>query len=174
MARCERLPDGGRGGRRYSQSMMISRKITGEERSSEPIRVMIVDQHSRVRQGLRFFLSTCAHIEVVAEAGNGSEALQRFAETFPDVVLMDLAASANDGPVVTFRMKELHPGSQIIAMASEADPVMERRVLTAGALRCVLKDSSAGALVTAIYEARTRAASGDVAGAAALPLTVSQ
>jgi DNA-binding NarL/FixJ family response regulator len=114
---------------------------------------MVVDEHARVRQGLRLFLSTCADIQVVAEAGSGSEALQHFAETCPDVVVMHLDTPGMDGPVVTFRMKELCPECQIIVLSNEADPDMERRTLAAGALCCVLKDSSAGALVAAIHAA---------------------
>lgn len=129
-------------------------KVRQEEAPCEPIRVMIIDGHARVRQGLRFFLSTCANIEVVADAGNGVEALKGFAETRPDVVVMDLAAPSMDCPVEIFRMKELHPYCQVIALASEADQNMERRALAAGACCCILKDSSTTALVGAIHAAR--------------------
>ena len=115
---------------------------------------MVVEEHARVRQGLRMFLSTCADIEVVAEAGSGAEALRHFTDTRPEVVLMHLGGQGMDSSIVTYRMKELCPHSQIIALTDEADPDMERRALAAGAHRCVLKDSSAGALLAAIYEAR--------------------
>jgi DNA-binding NarL/FixJ family response regulator len=121
---------------------------------SAPVRVMVVDDHARVRMGLRLFLSTCPDIDVVAEAGDGTTALELFAITCPDVVVMDLATPGMDCPVVTVRMKEIHPAGQIIALASEADPDMKRRALAAGARSYVLKDSSAGALVRAIYEAQ--------------------
>ena len=100
------------------------------------------------------FLSTCSDIQVVAEAGNGAEALRRFTETSPEVVVMHLGTQGMDSLIVTYRMKELCPGSQIIALTNEADPDMERRALAAGAQCCVLKDSSAGTLVAAIYAAR--------------------
>lgn len=125
-----------------------------EEASIQPITVMVVDEHARVRQGLRMFLSTCADIEVVAEASSASEALRHFSDICPDVVVMHLATHGMDSSIVTYRMKELCPGSQIIALANESDPHMERRALAAGAHCCVLKDSSAGALVAAIYAAR--------------------
>jgi two-component system, NarL family, response regulator LiaR len=133
-----------------------------ERCQSAPIRVMVVDEHARVRHGLRFFLSTCANIQVVAEAGNASEALRNFVETDPDVVVMHLAAPGTDSAVVTCRMKELSPQSQIIALTNDTDPDMDRRALAAGALCCVLKDSSAGALVAAIYEAQAAAQMGDM------------
>ena len=124
------------------------------------VRVMVVDGHARVRHGLRLFLSTCPGIEVVAEAGGGKEALQLFAATSPDVVVMDLATPGMDGPDVTSCMKELHPASQIIALASFVDPEMEHRALEAGALRCVIKDSGVGPLVEAIHEAYGRSGNG--------------
>lgn len=117
------------------------------------LRLMIVDEHARVRQSLRVFLSTCADLAVVAEAGSGPEALKRFAEYRPQVVVMDLAAPGMDAPVVTRRMKELDPQSQIIVLASYGDPDAERRALDAGALCYVVKDSSAGALLAAIRRA---------------------
>ena len=115
---------------------------------------MVVDDHARVRQGLRLFLSTCPEMEIVAEAGGGAEALAHFARVLPDVVIMDLRTPGMDSPVVTRLMKRLNPSSQIIALANEVDPDMERRALIAGALCCVAKDSSAGALVEAIHRAR--------------------
>ena len=122
------------------------------ERPFEPVRVMVVDDHARVRHGLRLFLSACPDIDVVAEAGDGTEALELFATTYPDVVVMDLATPGMDSPVVTSRMRELHPASKIIALASFFDAEMERRAREAGAVRCVIKDSCAGALVEAIHE----------------------
>jgi DNA-binding NarL/FixJ family response regulator len=137
--------------------MAVSRKVQREEDPSEPIRVMVVDGHARVRQGLRFFLSACANIEIVAEAGDGVEALKQFAETHPDVVVIDLAPLGMDCPAVTLRMKQLNPGSQIISLADEADPDNEDRALAAGAFCCVLKDASASALMGAICEAHAYA-----------------
>jgi two-component system, NarL family, response regulator LiaR len=133
--------------------MTPSRTEQTRESPSQPIRVLVVDDHARVRQGLRMFLSTCADIDLVAEAGSGAEALQRFAETCPDVVVMDLAAPGMDSPVITSQMKELNPDSQIIALASFAEAQLERRVLEAGAVCCVAKDSSVGTLVEAIHVA---------------------
>ena len=90
----------------------------------------------------------------------GAEALAHFARVLPDVVIMDLRTPGMDSPVVTRLMKRVNPSSQIIALANEVDPNMERRVLLAGALCCVVKDSSAGALVEAIHKARGGECSG--------------
>jgi DNA-binding NarL/FixJ family response regulator len=128
-----------------------TRQLT--EPTQRTTQVMIVDEHARVRHGLRVFLSTCTDLAVVAEAGSGPEALQRFAETHPQVVVMDLTTPEMDGPIVTRRMKELDPSVQIIVLASYCNPETERRALDAGALCCVVKDSSAAALVEAIRRA---------------------
>jgi two-component system, NarL family, response regulator LiaR len=131
-----------------------------KERPFKLIRVMVVDDHARVRHGLRLFLSTCPGIEVVAAAGDGAEALKLFAAACPDVVIMDLATPGMDSLVVTSRMKELRPASKIITLASFVDAEMEHRALEAGAARCVVKDSSAGALVEAIREGCRRTGNG--------------
>ena len=128
-----------------------------QTRSPESIRVMVVDDHARVRQGLRLFLSTCPGIEVIAEACDGGEALRRFAETRPDVVVMDLGTPGMDSPVMTLHMKRLCPASQIVALASFRDPDMERRALEAGAACYVAKDSSTATLLEAIRAAHERA-----------------
>jgi two-component system, NarL family, response regulator LiaR len=119
-------------------------------RPYESLRVLVVDDHAWVRHGLRLFLSTCNGIEVVADAGSGSEALERFVETQPDVVVMDLTAPGMDSPVVTSRMKELLPTTRIIALSSDDDPDLEQRALEAGATCCVSKESSVAALVDAV------------------------
>ena len=142
-----------RGARASVCDMITSATHQVEESTQNTIRVMIVDQHARVRHGLSLFLSTCTDLTVVAEAGSGPEALRRFAESRPQVVVMDLAAPGMDAPVVTRRMKELDPRSQVIVLASYSDPESERRALDAGALCCLVKDSSAGTLVAAIRRA---------------------
>ncbi len=114
---------------------------------------MVVDEHARVRHGLRVFLSTCADLEIVAEAGSAMEALRLFTDTRPQVVVMELAAPSMDSPIVTRRMKEIDPNCHIIALASYADPEIERRALEAGALCCLFKESSAGMLLETIRRA---------------------
>jgi NarL family two-component system response regulator LiaR len=117
------------------------------------IAVMIVDDHARVRQGLRTFLCTCPDLRVVAEAANGEEALERCAHTRPDVIVMDMMMPAMDGPTATGRIRESYPGSQVIALSSFGDPDVVRRALEAGAAAYVLKDESPETLVEAIRDA---------------------
>ena len=117
------------------------------------IAVMIVDDHARVRQGLRTFFSTCPDLRVVAEAANGEEALARCAEVRPDVIVMDMAMPVMDGPTVTGRIRELFPGSRVVALTSFVDPEMAKRALEAGAIGYVLKDAGPDLLVEAVREA---------------------
>jgi NarL family two-component system response regulator LiaR len=117
------------------------------------IAVMIVDDHARVRQGLRTFFSTCPDLRVVAEAANGEEALERCGQTRPDVIVMDMMMPAVDGPTATGRIRKSYPDSQVIALSSFGDPDMVRRALEAGAAAYVLKDSSPETLVEAIRDA---------------------
>jgi len=117
------------------------------------IAVMIVDDHARVRQGLRTFFSTCPDLHVVAEAANGEEALECCAQTRPDVVVMDMMMPFMDGPTATGRIREACPDSQVIALSSFGDPDVVRRAMQAGAAAYVLKDSSPETLVEAIRQA---------------------
>ncbi len=117
------------------------------------IAVMIVDDHARVRQGLRTFFSTCPDLRVVAEAANGEEALECCVRARPDVVVMDMMMPAMDGPTATGRIRELCPDSKVIALSSFGDPDVVRRAMEAGAAAYVLKDSSPETLVEAIRDA---------------------
>jgi DNA-binding NarL/FixJ family response regulator len=117
------------------------------------IAVMIVDDHARVRQGLRTFFSTCPDLRVVAEAASGEEALERCVQAQPDVIVMDMMMPAMDGPTTTGRIRELCPDSQVIALSSFGDPNVASRAMKAGAAAYVLKDSSPETLVEAIRDA---------------------
>ena len=149
----DRLPDGSRALGGYCDLMTSKAPQQNSRRFSRPIRVMVVNDHPRVREGLRVFLSMWTDIDLVAEAGSGAEAPQRFAETSPDVVVMDLTASSIDTPALAAQIKAANPDCQIIALACFADAGLEQRVLEAGSWCSVVKDSSAGALVAAIQAA---------------------
>lgn len=117
-----------------------------------PIRVMIVDDHPMVRQGLRTFFTICDDIEVVAEAGNGMEAVQKCAQTAPDVVLMDMVMPVMDGATATAKLLEICPDCRVIALTSFVDPATVKQVLEAGAISYLLKDASPDKLADAIRD----------------------
>lgn len=134
------------------------------------IRVLIVDDHPMVRQGLIAFLSTQPDIEVVAEAADGPEALERCVETKPDVVLMDMMMPGLDGAVVTGRIREARPQSRVVVLTSFVEPDKVRRALEAGAISYLLKDAGPEKLVDAIHQAYAgRGTIDSVAAQALLP-----
>lgn len=77
--------------------------------NDNPIRLMIVDDHQMVRDGLRVFLSIYDDIEIVAEAKNGKQAVELCEQVQPDVILMDILLPELDGPAATRRIREVHP-----------------------------------------------------------------
>jgi NarL family two-component system response regulator LiaR len=118
-----------------------------------PIRIMIVDDHLMVRDGLRVFLSNYDDLEVVAEAEDGAQAIELCAEARPDVVLMDLLMPTLDGPTATARMRKAHPQVQVIALTSFVEEDLIRRAIQAGAVGYLLKDVNPGKLAEAIRAA---------------------
>jgi DNA-binding NarL/FixJ family response regulator len=99
---------------------------------SEPITVLIVDDHLLVRQGVRAFLETQPDIRVVADAGTAQEAIQLATELVPDVVLMDLVMPGIDGVEATRRLRRISPRSQVLVLDRKrcARRLAERRCCT--------------------------------------------
>lgn len=117
------------------------------------IRVMIVDDHELVREGLKLFLATEPGIEVAAEAADGDAAAALAAELRPDVILMDLMLPGVDGVQATRRCLAASPGSRVIVLTSKADDGLVLPAIRAGALSYLLKDVSAAELAAAIRDA---------------------
>ena len=129
---------------------------------------MIVDDHPMVRQGLRAFFSTCDDIEVVAEAGNGLEALEKYLQNPSDVILMDMVMPGMDGATATARVLETCPEAKVIALTSFVDPATVKQVLEAGAISYLLKDASPDKLAEAIRQANKGRGTIDSSAAQAL------
>ena len=120
---------------------------------SDPIRVMIVDDHSMVRKGLATILKVTADLELVGEANTGKEALDLCETSQPDVILMDLIMPEMSGAEATHLIREHCPQIQIIALTSFQEKELVREALQAGAIGYLLKNVSAEDLVAAIREA---------------------
>jgi len=120
---------------------------------SEPITVILVDDHAMVRQGVRAFFVTQPDISVVAEAGSGEQAVKLAAQFVPDVILMDLIMPNMDGVEATRRVKQVSPRSQIIVLTSYHEDENIFPALKAGALSYILKDLSAEELASAVRKA---------------------
>ncbi len=117
------------------------------------VRILIVDDHAVVRQGLMTFLELQDEIEVVGEAGNGQEALQKVQELQPDVVLMDLVMPVMDGLTAIKQIKQLRPETEIIALTSFADDEKVFTAIRSGATGYLLKDVQPNDLVKAVLAA---------------------
>jgi NarL family two-component system response regulator LiaR len=121
--------------------------------ASNPIRVMIVDDHNMVRRGLAAILKVKANLELVGEAGNGREALDLCNQVQPDVILMDLLMPEMGGAEAARLIRERYPQVQVIALTSFQEKELVREVLQAGAISYLLKNVSADDLAAAIVEA---------------------
>jgi NarL family two-component system response regulator LiaR len=117
---------------------------------SEKIKVLIVDDHKVVRQGLRTFLDLYDEIQVIGEAVDGREAVDFAARLKPDVILMDLVMPGLDGISATAQIKALGIESRVIALTSFAEDDKVFPAIQAGASSYLLKDISPEELVEAI------------------------
>src|SRR5437763_4933997 len=122
--------------------------------SSAPIRVLIVDDHGIVREGLRAYLELEPDIQVVGEARDGQEGVRRAGELNPDVVLMDLVMPNMDGIDATARIKQQRPETHVIILTSFLDDERVVPAIKAGATSYLMKDVAASDLARAIRGAR--------------------
>lgn len=116
-----------------------------------PIRVMLVDDHEVVRTGLKSFLDTQESMQVVAEASSGVEALERYQETLPAVVVMDISMPGMDGLEATRQLRERYPESRVLALTVHEDKQYLFEMMASGASGYITKHSAADELVAAIH-----------------------
>lgn len=117
------------------------------------IRLMLVDDHKMVREGLKIYLSTEPDIAVVGEADNGAAGAQLAGQLQPDVILMDLMMPGSDGIEGTRLCMASSPASRVIVLTSMPDDERVMPAIRAGALSYLLKDVAAHELATAIRSA---------------------
>jgi NarL family two-component system response regulator LiaR len=120
---------------------------------AQPIRVMLVDDHTMVRRGLATFLKAYDDLELAGEAGSGEEAIQLCGAILPDVVLMDMVMPDMDGATATHAIRQQFPQVHVIALTSFKEGELIRNALEAGAIGYLLKDVSAEELAEAIRAA---------------------
>jgi two-component system, NarL family, response regulator LiaR len=114
------------------------------------IRVLIVDDHQVVRQGLRTFLELQPDIEVVGEAADGPSAVETTRRLVPDIVLMDLVMPGGDGVEATRRVRDLGGRTQVVVLTSFAEDDKVFPAIQAGAASYLLKDVTPDDLVAAV------------------------
>ena len=120
---------------------------------SDPIRVVIADDHPIVREGLRTYLGTRDGIEVVGEAADGEQAAARVARLHPDVVLLDLVMPVLDGVAALERILARDPDARVIVLTSFAAEDQMLPALRAGAAGYLLKDTDPAELERAVRAA---------------------
>ena len=123
--------------------------------SDEAIRVLIVDDHAVVREGLRTFLELQDGIEVAGEAGDGAQAIKLASELEPDVILMDLVMPGVDGVTAMRAVRKRSPRSRVIVLTSFLDDERLMPAIEAGADGYLLKDVEPSELARAIRTAQT-------------------
>jgi NarL family two-component system response regulator LiaR len=121
--------------------------------SSQPIRVMLVDDHTMVRRGLAAFLRVFDDLQLAGEAESGEAAIRLCAEILPDVILMDMVMPDMDGAAATRAIRQQFPQVQVIALTSFKEGDLVKQALSAGAIGYLLKDVSADELAGAIRAA---------------------
>jgi two-component system, NarL family, response regulator LiaR len=114
------------------------------------IRVLIVDDHDMLREGLAAFLQGFPDLEMVGEAASGEEGVRLFEELKPDVILMDLVMPGMDGVKAIKAIHDIQPDIKIIALSSFSEDKLVRSALMAGATSYLLKNVSAERLADAI------------------------
>lgn len=123
-----------------------------------PVRVLLAEDHKLVRAGIRALLQTLPGVEVVAEAGDGREALRLAEAHRPDIVFMDIAMSGMNGLEATTRIARDLPGTRVIILSMHASEEYVLQALRAGASGYLLKDAGTAELelaVTAVARGET-------------------
>jgi NarL family two-component system response regulator LiaR len=141
-------------GSAQGEASIAPAQLAGEGREEvDKIKVLIVDDHAIVRQGLRTFLELQADIEIVGEAENGLQAVEQAGREHPDVVLLDLVMPIMDGIQATREIMERSPGSRVLILTSFGDDDKVFPAIRAGAQGYLLKDIPPQELAQAVRDA---------------------
>ncbi len=117
----------------------------------KPIRIVLADDHTLVRAGIRNLLQNMNNIEVIAEADNGRETLKIVEETKPDMVLLDIAMPELNGLEVAARLSKEYPDIDVMILSMHANEEYVVQALKAGASGYLLKDSAPSELDIAVH-----------------------
>jgi DNA-binding NarL/FixJ family response regulator len=119
---------------------------------SSPIRILIADDHSLVREGLKHLFALAPDIDSVQEASNGSEVLDALSSENFDLLLLDMSMPGISGPELIARIVSRDNPPPILVLSMHNDPQIARRALTAGAAGYLTKDSDPAVLLSAIHK----------------------
>ena len=115
-----------------------------------PTRIFLADDHALFREGMRALLERQPGVEVVGEAGEGTDALAQIAQTRPDVAVLDIAMPGLTGIEVTRRLHAMAPDTRVLILSMYDDEESLHEALDAGAAGYILKDHTSALLVTAV------------------------
>lgn len=127
--------------------------LSQNDAPAKPVRVMLVDDHDLLRQGLALFIKTRPDIDLVAQAATGEEAIDQCERYQPDVILMDLIMPDMTGVEATKIIRTRFPHIQIIALTSFDDDQLVENAIQAGAISYLLKNINTDKLAEAIHAA---------------------
>jgi len=123
-------------------------------KADKPIRVLLADDFGVVRHGLSVLMETIPDVELVGQAEDGEQAIQKCGELDPDVVLIDLKMPTMDGIQAMRKIHELYPHINMIVLTSFQDNQLVREALQAGAIGYLMKDGSVDTVIAAIRAAQ--------------------
>src|ERR1043165_6210125 len=115
-----------------------------------PIRILVVDDHLLVREGLRELIESRPGIVVVGDTGSGPKALSLASSTHPDIIILDLDLGDDDGLAILPKLIEVASQSSVIILTGERDPAKRDKAIELGAKGVVLKENGATELLSAI------------------------
>lgn len=124
--------------------------MPGKSGSETSIRVILADDHSMVREGLRKIMDSFAEVEVVGEAADGEEVIELVSHLLPDVVVMDVNMPRMNGIEATRRIRQAYPRVQVIGLSVHDDQDLAASMMNAGAVMYLMKGGSSEALHEAL------------------------
>ena len=122
---------------------------------AEKLRILLADDHETVREGLRMILNAQPDMQVVATAGDGSEAISQCEKITPDIVIMDISMPGMNGLAATQQLNEKCPDTKVLTLTRHADSSYLQQLMRAGAAGYVLKQSRPAELLHAIRAVAT-------------------
>ncbi len=122
---------------------------------NQPTKILLVDDHGIVRQGVKLILESETNLQVIGEAADANAAVAKARELQPDVVVMDIHLAGSDGIDASRRILAAHPATKIVVLSAEATPDIVNRALQSGISGYVIKEEAGDELIRAIQTVLT-------------------
>jgi DNA-binding NarL/FixJ family response regulator len=122
------------------------------------IRILLADNHTGVREGLKALLKLYPGVEIVAEASDGLTTVELARKLLPDVIIMDVRMPSMNGIEATHLITQEHPDIKVIGFSTYCDTKLQAEMQNAGAYTCISKSNSIQVLVETIHDCRPRIA----------------